>query len=155
MRRGTIAGVSERQASRFCTCLRDHFGQSVERRIRFHQQDIGGGSQQRYRREILEGVVWKFRIKKWIGGVTAGDNNERISVGCRGRERLGCYDAARAGTVFNDDPLTPLPSNDIAKRARQNIDAAARRIWHENMYGPGRERRLGTRHIGRDEHRSR
>ena len=115
--------------------LRDHVGQRLERRIGAHQQDIGRRGQQRNRREILEGVVGKFRIQERIGGVAAGHDDQRVAVGRRGHQRLRGDHAARARPVFDDDGLAPLPGDHIAQRARQDIDPAAGRIGHENMHG--------------------
>ena len=87
--------------------------------------------------------------------MAAGDDDQRVAVGRRGHQRLRGDHAARARPVFDDDALAPLPRDHIAQRAREDIDRAAGRIWHENMHRPGRKWRLRRRHAAHGRHRRR
>ena len=134
MRRRAGSGMGKRQASRPGARLRDHVGQRLERRIGAHQEDIGRRSQQRNRREVLEGIVGNFGIQERIGGVAAGDHDQGVAIGRRCRQRLRRNHPARPRPVLDDDRLAPLLRHHLAERARQDVDGAAGRIGHENPH---------------------
>jgi hypothetical protein len=75
--------------------------------------------------------------------MAARHHDQGVAVGREIRDRLRGNHATGAGTVLHDDGLPPLLGDDIAERARQDIDATTGGIGHENMHGPGRKRRLG------------
>ena len=142
-----------RQAARLRSCPRDHIGDALERRILPHQQDIRRRGEQRDRREILEGVVGNFRVQERIGGVAAGDDDQRVAVGRRLHQRLRGNHPAGAGAVLDHHRLAPLPGDHVAQRTGQDIDAAAGGVWHVNVHGLCGKCRLGRRDAAAGKHR--
>src|SRR5260370_9155573 len=116
MRGGAIAGHAEGQRVRVLsrggeevseipiwTCLGDEDG---ERRRR----DLAD------RREILRRVVGQALIDELIERMAARDQDQRVTIGWRLRERLGSDDAAGAGTVVDDGLLAPSFCQRLAER---------------------------------------
>ena len=79
-------------------------------------------------REVLEGIVGEFRIKRDVDRVGHRRHEQRVTVGRRSGRDLGCDIGARAGAVLDYHRLPPCFSDPRADRARQNIRGAARRV---------------------------
>ena len=60
----------------------------------------------------------------------ARSHEDRVTVGRRFRDCVGADDAARSGTVIDDDGLTPDFSELLADRSRSDIERSARRERH-------------------------
>src|SRR4029079_8735593 len=92
------------------------------------------------RGEILEGVVGQFWIEELVQRMAAGDQDQRVAVRRRLRERLRRDRAAGARTIFDDRLLSPGLRQRLPERARQYVDGAAGGVGHQDPYGLGRER---------------
>ena len=83
-----------------------------------------------------------------IERVAGGDDDQRVAVGRRLRQRFRGDDAAGAGAVLDHDRLAPALRQFVAERARHDVDRAAGRIWHQDADRARGEGVLGERTCG-------
>src|SRR5262249_42115566 len=105
-----------------------------------HRHQDRGGSDHRYRGEILLGVEGQLRINTWINDMAGRHQQQRITV----RRRLGgggrAERAASATAIVDHHRLAQARMQLLAEDAADNIGAAACRVWHNEPDRPRRER---------------
>src|SRR5262245_47803346 len=103
-----------------------------------HRHQDRGGSDHRYRGEILLGVEGQLRINTWINDMAGRHQQQRVTV----RRRLGgggrAERAASATAIVDHHRLAQARMQLLAEDAADNIGAAACRVWHDE---PDRSRR--------------
>src|SRR5262249_32068424 len=103
---------------------------------RMHRHQDRGGSDHRYRGEILLGVEGQLRINTWINDMAGRHQQQRVTV----RRRLGgggrAERAASATAIVEHHRLAQARMQLLAEDAADNIRAAACRVWHDEPDGP-------------------
>jgi hypothetical protein len=84
----------------------------------------------------------------------AGDG-ERVAVRSGARHRLDTDQPARTALVLDDDRLSEFLGQRFDQESCREIDAAARRIGHDQLDRPLRILALGARNSGRAQGRDR
>ena len=69
------------------------------------EHHAGGFADLRERYEILECVVWQFRVQRRVRRVRTRRYQVGIAIRRASRDELGAYDAVRARPVVDDDLL--------------------------------------------------
>ena len=138
------AGTGRRIGQLFLMALRirDELAQAFRRNARMHDDGRGRRRDHRHRREVLRRIVRRMQHQIRRDDLRAGiAEQERIAVGLGMSDGRGADRAAAAAFVLdNDGP--DRPAHALGPIARNRIDHAAGRIWHDQADGRLRILRL-------------
>jgi hypothetical protein len=135
VRRAAVAGRSELDPARLALGVGDEFGDGRRRHgwMHHHHQRLAGNA--RDRRDVAQEIEGQPRIERRADRVRRTDQQQRVAVGRRTHDRLGCYVAGGAGPVLDDErlpeplrqPLHHQPREDVVGAARGKPDDQAHR----------------------------
>src|SRR5207237_645911 len=84
-------------------------------------------------RKIVEGVVGNLGVQEWVGGVTACDNDEGVSIRRRRHQRLRRNNPTCSRPIFNHDGLAPVPGDHVTQRAGEDVHSPTGGVAAEIM----------------------
>ena len=124
-----------RQLFLMALCVGDELAQVFRRNARMHDDGRGRRRNHRHRREVLCRIVRRMQHQIRRDDLRAGiAEQERIAVG-PGMSDGGSADRAAAAAFVLDNDGPDRPAYALSPIARDRIDHAARRIWHDQADG--------------------
>ena len=106
----------------------------LDRQLRIGRQNQRVLAGQDDRLEIVQRLVAERRIERQVGGQRRiGGYEQCVAVGCGFCDKLGADAAAGAGTIDDDDRLSPCGGEYRSERARQKVDGPSGRIGDHDL----------------------
>ena len=84
------------------------------------------------RREVLHGIVGELGIERRVDAKREGDDQQRVAIGGRLRDRIGPDQRAAAGTVLDHRGDAPVILEFLRHDAAERVVEAARRVGHHD-----------------------
>ena len=106
---------------------RDQLLHRFHRQRRMHDEDVRQRREARDRREVAHRVERQLLVQARIDRERRGDHEQRVAVGRRFRDDLGAVEAARAGTVVDDDRLAERVAQALRRRCARRGRSSRRR----------------------------
>ncbi len=109
-------------------------GQRAHGRARMHDHDLGERRRQHDGREVARRVVGQGAEQCRVYGQGLAGDQQRVTVGFRLGDRVVAEIAAGARAIVDHELLAEAIRQAAAERARQHVEAAARRERHDHTH---------------------
>ena len=134
MRRRAVAGRGGIELAGLRLGELDQFLDGLDRQLRIGRQNQRVLAGQNDGLEIAQRLVAKRRIERQVGRQRRiGGYEQRVAVGGGLGDKLGANAAAGAGTIDDDDRLSPCGGESRAERAGQKVDSPSGRVGDDDL----------------------
>ncbi len=136
------AGRCHRDLARVGLRVGDQLRNGLGRQRRIGQHDLRLPNRARNRRDVAKKHETELVVERRVDGARRADHEERVAVGGRAHDRLGCDIGGGARPVFDDERLAEPLLQPLSDQARADVAGAAGSETDDDAHRP---RRIGLR----------